>query len=132
MSCNHSVSDLATIIRNGYMARRKVVSCPTSKLREHILSVLKDEGYISQYIKKPHNNSQTLVDIFLKYSNSTPALNDIKVISKPSKRVYCSSKGVPLVKNGLGIVLLSTSCGIVTDSVAKTKNLGGEVLMKIF
>jgi small subunit ribosomal protein S8 len=128
---NHPVSDLVTIIRNGYQAKRQTVSSPVSKLRENILKILKEEGYILNYSK---NNSSKLVkfDIHLKYSGSHPVINEINVISKPGKRIYCNSDKIPLIKNGLGMVILSTSNGVVADHEARAKNLGGEILFKIF
>jgi len=129
---NHPVSDLVAIIRNGYLAKRQTVDSPVSKLRENILKILKEEGYILNYSK---NNSSKKVkfDIHLKYSgHSVPVLNEIEVISKPGKRVYCNADKIPLIKNGLGMVLLSTSVGIIADYEARAKNLGGEILLKIF
>jgi small subunit ribosomal protein S8 len=128
---NHPVSDLVTIIRNGYQAKRQTVSSPVSKLRENILKILKEEGYILNYSK---NNSAKLVkfDIHLKYSSSCPVVNEINVISKPGKRIYCNSDKIPLIKNGLGMVILSTSQGVIADHDARAKNLGGEILFKIF
>jgi small subunit ribosomal protein S8 len=125
------VSDLVTIIRNGYQAKRQTVSSPISKLRENILKILKEEGYILNYSK---NNSAKLVkfDIHLKYSSSCPVVNEINVISKPGKRIYCNSDKIPLIKNGLGMVILSTSQGVIADHDARAKNLGGEILFKIF
>jgi small subunit ribosomal protein S8 len=128
---NHPVSDLVTIIRNGYQAKRQTVSSPVSKLRENILKILKEEGYILNYSK---NNSAKLAkfDIHLKYSSSCPVVNEINVISKPGKRIYCNSDKIPLIKNGLGMVILSTSQGVIADHDARAKNLGGEILFKIF
>ena len=128
---NHPVSDLVTIIRNGYQAKRQTVSSPVSKLRENILKILKEEGYILNYSK---NNSGKIIkfDIHLKYSGNAPVINEINVISKPGKRIYCNSDKIPLIKNGLGMVVISTSHGVIADHEARVKNLGGELLLKIF
>ncbi|GDX36581.1 30S ribosomal protein S8 [Alphaproteobacteria bacterium] len=129
---NHPVSDLVAIIRNGYLAKRQTVASPVSKLRENILKILKEEGYILSYSK---NNSSERVkfDIHLKYAgHNAPVLNEIEVVSKPGKRIYCNADKIPLVKNGLGMVLLSTSVGVIPDYEARAKNLGGEILLKIF
>jgi len=131
MSFNHPVSDLVATLKNGYLAKTQTVSMPVSKLRESILSILKEEGYILNYVKIK-NGSHDCFKISLKYHNSSPVLNEISVISKPGRKIYCNSKEIPLVRNGLGMVLISTSQGVVPDYIARTKNLGGEILLKIF
>ena len=131
MSFNHSVSDLVATIKNGYLAKTQTVSMPVSKLRDSILNILKEEGYIHNYVKIK-DGVHDRFKISLKYHNSSPVLTEISVISKPGRKIYCNSKEIPLVKNGLGMVLISTSQGVVTDYIARTKNLGGEILLKIF
>jgi len=131
MSFNHSVSDLVATLKNGYLAKSQTVSMPVSKLRDSILTILKEEGYILNFAKVKIGNHDSF-KISLKYHNSTPVLTEISVISKPGRKVYCNSKDIPLVKNGLGMVLISTSQGVVADYIARTKNLGGEILLKIF
>ncbi len=141
MSVNHSVSDLATIIRNGYLARKKVVSSPVSNLRESILKILKEEGYISNYSKlipekaqesKGAEITKVRFDIHLKYHLSNPVISEISVISKPGRRVYCAADEIPVVKNGLGTVIISTSSGVVADHIARSSKIGGEVLLRVF
>ncbi len=129
---NHPVSDLVARINNGYMAKRAVISCPVSKLREEILKILKEEGYIVNYSKFKEKNSLDRFDIHLKYHLSLPVVTEIEVISKPGKRVYCKYDEIPVVKNGLGLVIISTSAGLLADHEARVKKLGGEVLLKIF
>jgi len=131
MSFNHSVSDLVATIKNGYLAKTQTVSMPVSKLRDSILNILKEEGYILNYVKIK-DGVHDRFKISLKYHNSSPVLTEISVISKPGRKIYCNSKEIPLIKNGLGMVLISTSQGVVTDYIARTKNLGGEILLKIF
>ena len=131
MSFNHSVSDLVARIKNGYMARKITISSPASSLRENILRILKEEGYILSY-SRSKSESGDRFDINLKYHYSDPVLNDIQVVSKPGRRVYCHANKIPLVKNGLGTVLVSTSQGVVADHEARSKVLGGEILLKIF
>ena len=131
MSFNHSVSDLVATLKNGYLAKTQTISMPVSKLRDSILTILKEEGYILNYAKIK-DGSHERFKISLKYQNSSPVITEISVISKPGRKVYCNSKEIPLVKNGLGMVLISTSQGVVSDHVARTKNLGGEILLKIF
>jgi small subunit ribosomal protein S8 len=135
MSVNHSVSDLAAIIRNGYLARKKVVSSSVSNLRESILKILKEEGYILNYSKINQDNTKAAkprFDIHLKYHLSNPVVSDISVVSKPGRRFYCNADTIPTVKNGLGTVIISTSSGVVADHAARTSKIGGEVLLKIF
>jgi len=132
MNFNHSVSDLVARIRNGYLAKKISIDSPVSKIRENILSVLKDEGYISSFAKVKGESKIDKFVINLKYHNSSPVVNEIKVISKPGKRVYCNKENIPLVKNGLGTVIISTSSGVVPDHIARTNKLGGELLLKIF
>ncbi|MFT6106213.1 MAG: small subunit ribosomal protein S8 [Rickettsiales bacterium] len=132
MAVNHSVSDLATIIRNGYMVGRKVVTSPISNLRESILKILKEEGYILNYSKISEKNNMGKFDIQLKYHLSAPVVSQISTVSTPGRRVYCSADKIPAVKNGLGTVLISTSGGIITDHTARDLKVGGEVLLRIF
>ncbi len=129
MSVNHSVSDLVAMIRNGYLAKRSTISSPISKLREDILKILKEEGYISSYSKSIEDKK---FNISLKYHLSKPVISEIEVISKPGKRVYANVKDIPLIRNGLGVIIISTSQGVVADSVARTNNVGGELLLKVF
>jgi small subunit ribosomal protein S8 len=131
MSFNHSVSDFVARIRNGYMARKAVISSPVSQLREDILRILKEEGYILNYSRVKDGNFEKF-DIHLKYHFSNPVVSEISVVSKPGKRVYCHADQIPLVKNGLGMVVISTSSGVMMDYEARTKKLGGEILFKIF
>lgn len=132
MSFNHPVSDLVTRIRNGYLAKKTLISTPASNLRENILQILKGEGYILNYSKVKEKGVAERFDIHLKYHNSAAVVNEIEVISKPGRRVYCNADQIPLVKNGLGIIVISTSQGVIADHDARTRNLGGEILLKIF
>lgn len=127
---NHPVSDLVSRIKNGYLANKQLVHSPASSLRSEILKVLKDEGFILNYTKNAEDKN--LIDIHLRYSSSAPAVSEISVISKPGKRVYCSHNDIPLIKNGLGTVVISTSHGVLSGYEAKSKKLGGEILLKIF
>ncbi|MFT6333100.1 MAG: small subunit ribosomal protein S8 [Lentimonas sp.] len=131
MSVNHSVSDLATIIRNGYMVGRKVVKSPVSSLRENVLKILKEEGYILNYSKIIEGKFHKF-DIHLKYHLSSPVVSEISVVSTPGRRMYCCVDDIPVVKNGLGMVIMSTSKGVVPDYVARDSKVGGEILLKIF
>jgi len=132
MSVNHAVSDLVCIIRNGYLARRNVVESPVSGLRENILKILKDEGYILSYSRFEEKDKARKFNIHLKYHLSNPVVSNIEVVSKPGRRVYCKAGEIPTVKNGLGMVLISTSKGVVSDHAARSLKVGGEILLKIF
>lgn len=131
MFFNHPVSDLVARIKNGYMAKKITISSPVSKLREGVLSILKNEGYILNFTKVKEG-SIARFDIQLKYHYSAPVVSEIQVISKPGKRIYRPADKIPLIKNGLGMVVLSTSQGILADHDARSKKVGGEVLLKIF
>ena len=106
------------------------------KILRNLFSNFKQVYFIKKFnilnYAKIKDGSHERFKISLKYHNSSPVLTEISVISKPGRKVYCNSKDIPLVKNGLGMVLISTSQGVVTDYVARTKNLGGEILLKIF
>lgn len=131
MSFNHPVSDLVARIKNGYLANKDKISSPASKLRENILVILKEEGFITNYSKITKEGFD-FFDIHLKYYYSKPVVSEIKVISKPGRRIYCKSDEIPLVKNGLGSVVISTSKGVMSDHEARVQKLGGEVLFSIF
>ena len=132
MSSNHPVSDIATRIRNGYLAYKNTISSPSSKVRVAILDILKEEGYITGYSKKKTENGFETLEISLKYFNEKPVVETIEVVSKPGRRIYANCKDIPVVSNGLGMVLVSTSKGILTDHQARENKLGGEILLKIF
>lgn len=132
MSVNHPVSDIATRIRNGYLAYKNTISSPSSKLRQSVLDALKDEGFIAGYAKTKLDNGLEELEISLRYYNQKPVIEEIEVVSKPGRRVYKSCSNIPVVNNGLGVVLVSTSKGVLTDHQAREKNLGGEILLKIF
>ncbi len=132
MFFNHPVSDLVARIKNGYMANKAVITSPVSRLREGVLYILKNEGYILNYSKVKEEGAPSRFDIQLKYHYSNPVVSEIRVISKPGKKVYCSVDKIPLVKNGLGTVVLSTSQGVIADHEARIKKVGGEVLLKVF
>lgn len=114
------------------MANKAVITSPVSRLREGVLYILKNEGYILNYSKVKEEGAASRFDIQLKYHYSTPVVSEIRVISKPGKKVYCSVDKIPLVKNGLGTVVLSTSQGVIADHEARIKKVGGEVLLKVF
>jgi small subunit ribosomal protein S8 len=132
MMVNDPVGDMITRIRNAHIRKRPNVSTPGSKLRERILDVLKQEGYIRGYAVEPSPNGQTRIEIELKYFNGEPVIRDIARVSKPGRRVYRSVDDLPRVANGLGIAILSTSRGVMSEHEAREQNVGGEVLCRVF
>ena len=127
MSMSDPLGDLLTRIRNGQQAKLGVITSPNSRLRRSVLDVLKNEGYIRGY-----NASDKELSIELKYSEGSAAIRTIKRISTPGRRVYSNVKGLRLVHNGLGITILSTPHGVMSDHAARKENVGGEVLCEVF
>ena len=128
---NHAVSQLVTCLKNGQMARKEKVITPSSKMKLSILDILKKDGFITDY-EVENNGSFDVIEITLSYNGLQPVIKDIEVISKPGRRVYSKVEEIPVVYNGLGVVILSTPKGIITDYDAKHLNVGGELLLKIF
>ena len=129
MSMNDTISDLLTRIRNGQMSNKKSISVPYSKMKESICKVMLDEGYIDGY-SSDEGKIRTLV-VELKYFEGKPVIDYIKRVSRPGLRIYKSSDEIPLVKNGLGICIVSTSQGLMTGKTAKEKKCGGEIICYI-
>ena len=126
------ISDMITRIRNAQMRMSKNVTIPNSKFRIRILEVLKQEGYISDYKLLSDSNNKNTLFVDLKYSNGLPVIREIKIISKPGRRIYAKADSIPKIQNGLGLAILSTSKGIMTDSEARNQNVGGEIICRIF
>ena len=129
MSMNDTISDLLTRIRNGQMSNKKSISVPYSKMKESICKVMLDEGYIDGF-SSDEGKIRTLV-VELKYFEGKPVIDYIKRVSRPGLRIYKSSDEIPLVKNGLGICIISTSQGLMTGKTAKEKKCGGEIICYI-
>ena len=132
MAINDPLGDMLTRIRNAQMRRRPKVSSPASNLRARVLDVLADEGYIRGYAQVEHKNGLKELEIELKYSNGQPAIREISRVSKPGRRVYSPVKDLETVANGLGVSILSTPKGVMSDSRAREENVGGEVLCNVF
>lgn len=132
MSQSDLLADVLTRIRNGQMAGHAFVLAPSSKLIKAVLSVLEKEGYINQYEEFAEKKGINKLKIDLKYYQHTPVIKEIKKISKPGKRVYSSIKQLQKVYGGLGVFVLSTSSGVISDDMARNQNIGGEVLCKVF
>jgi small subunit ribosomal protein S8 len=129
---NDPLGDLLTRIRNAQMRRRPKVTSPASNLRVRVLDVLAAEGYIRGYARIEHKGGQPELEIELKYSNGQPAIRDIKRVSKPGRRVYSAVRDLATVANGLGVAILSTPKGVMSDSRAREENVGGEILCNVF
>ena len=132
MAVNDPVGDMLTRIRNAQMRRKSSVSSPGSRLRAHILDVLKSEGFIRGYSTTEYGNGRTEFEIELKYFDGEPVIRTIQRVSKPGRRVYSSVTTMPRVANGLGVTILSTPKGVMADHEAREKNVGGEVLCMVF
>ena len=132
MNINDPIGDMITRIRNAHLRGKDYVDSPSSNLRTNILDVLKDEGFIKGYSKTDYDNGKSEVQIELKYYDGKPVIKEINRVSKPGRRVYSSVKGMNLVKNGLGISILSTPKGVMSDRSARTNNVGGEILCVVF
>jgi len=132
MSFTDPIADMITRIRNAQMRTLSSVTIPNSKFRARILDVLKGEGYISDYklLSNKKNVGSLVVD--LKYNNGIPVIKEIKRVSKPGRRIYARADSIPRIQNGLGIAIVSTSKGIMSDYEAKNNNVGGEIICKVF
>jgi len=127
MAMSDPLGDMLTRIRNGQQAKLTKVVSPNSNLRRNVLQVLKDEGYIRGF-----QSSDREIEIELKYFEGGPAIRDIRRVSKPGRRVYSGAKDLARVHNGLGISILSTPQGVMSDHAARRENVGGEVLCQVF
>ena len=132
MSMNDPLGDMLTRIRNAQLRGKSTVSTPASKLRAWVLDVLAGEGYIRGYEKVASDNGQGELVISLKYFEGTPVIREIKRVSKPGRRVYMGVSELPSVRNGLGVAIVSTPKGVLSDANARAANVGGEVLCTVF
>jgi Ribosomal protein S8 len=133
MSMTDPIADMLTRIRNGLQAELETVNIPASKVKTEIARILKQEGYINNYSVTGETAKDKVITVELKYGpNKQKVISGLKRISKPGLRVYAKSDSVPRVLNGLGIAVISTSAGLMTDRDARKKNLGGEVVAYIW
>jgi small subunit ribosomal protein S8 len=130
MSLSDPLGDMLTRIRNGQSAHKSAIKIQASKLRMNVLEVLQREGYIRGYEREPDGHEELSIE--LKYHNGTPVIREIKRVSKPGRRVYSSVSELPRVYNGLGIAIVSTPRGVLSDSEARDAHVGGEVLCTVF
>ncbi len=131
MNLNDPVGDLITRVRNAQLRGRSKVASPASTLRMRVLNVLKDEGFIRDF-REIENGGHKELEIELKYFEGAPAIHEIQRVSKPGRRVYSSIKDLGLVRNGLGISILSTPKGVMSDAAARQNNVGGEILCEVY
>ena len=132
MTLMDPIGDMFTRIRNGQMRSLTEVEIPSSNFRLKILEVLKSEGFITNfYLEKKENNKKSLM-VSLKYYEGTPVIREIKRISKPGRRVYSRATSIPRIQNGLGLAIISTTKGVMSDVDARKNNVGGEIICKVF
>ena len=132
MSMSDTLGDMLTRIRNGQTTNKKVVDAPASRFRKNVLEVLKREGFIRNFEEKEMRPGINFFEIELKYYNGKPVISEIKRVSKPGRRVYSSIKNLQKTYSGLGISILSTPRGVMSDNEAREANVGGEVLCTIY
>ena len=126
------IGDMISRIRNAQMRLLNNVKIPSSKFREKILAVLKKEGYISDYKLLSDTKNKDSLSVDLKYYNGLPVIKEIKRVSKPGRRIYARATSIPKIQNGLGIAIVSTPQGVMSDNEARIKNVGGEIICRVF
>jgi small subunit ribosomal protein S8 len=132
MSVNDPIGDMLARIRNAQERGKPKVAVPHSKLRENVLNVLQSEGFIRGFAVVQQGGNKAEIEVELKYFDGAPVIRELNRISKPGRRVYASVTALPTVYNGLGISILSTPKGVMSDSDARAQNVGGEVLCTVF
>ena len=132
MSFTDPIGDMLTRIRNAQLRALSNVIIPNSKFRAKILEVLKQEGYISNYKTLPSEKNKSSIQVDLKYNNGSPVIKEIKRVSKPGRRIYSRADSIPRIQNGLGLAIISTPKGVMTDMDARKQKVGGEVICKVF
>ena len=130
MSLSDPIGDMLARIKNAQVRNHKNVLLPSSKFKTKIADVLKSEGYIIDY--KVNEDEKPLIEIYLKYNSGNPVINTIERVSKPGRRIFSSASSLPKINNGLGIAIISTPQGVMTDVDARKKKLGGEIICKVF
>ena len=131
MSLSDPIGDMLARLKNSQMRSHKRVELPSSKFKMKIAEILKSEGYIVDYEVKLENNKSNL-QISLKYSSGNPVISSIERVSKPGRRIFSSAESLPKVNNGLGIAIISTPKGVMTDIDARKQRVGGEIICKVF
>ncbi len=132
MTMTDPLGDMLTRIRNGQQARKTKITSPASRLRTNVLEVLKREGFIRGFSEQEIRTGISEIEIELKYHDGDPVIREINRVSTPGRRVYSGVKDLPRVYDGLGISILSTPRGVLSDSEARDQNVGGEILCRVF
>jgi small subunit ribosomal protein S8 len=132
MNVTDPIGDMLTRIRNAQQRGKSKVGSPSSRLRERVLEVLQTEGFIRGYAVTERAAGQAELEVELKYFDGEPVIREIKRVSKPGRRVYASVDELPTIYNGLGVAIMSTSKGVMSDTQAREQNVGGEVLCTVF
>lgn len=132
MTMSDPLGDMLARIRNGQMANKSVIECPYSKLRENVCKVLADEGFIRAHKAEDRENNKKILLIELKYAEGRGVIRKLDRVSRPGRRIYKNVKDMPRFYNGLGILVVSTPQGVMTDHNARAANIGGEVLCQVF
>ena len=132
MSFVDPIGDMITRIRNAQLRALNNVTIPSSKFRVRVLDVLKREGYISNYKSLSGHKNKESVLVDLKYNNGLPVIKEIKRVSRPGRRIYAKADSIARIQNGLGLAIVSTSKGIMSDTDARTNNIGGEIICRVF
>ena len=132
MTMTDPLGDMLTRIRNAQLRHKSKVVTPASKLRERVLEVLEQEGYIRGFARVEYDGGHPQFEIELKYFEGEPVIKEIRRVSKPGRRVYSSVRTLPTVANGLGVSILSTPKGVMSDARARKENVGGEILCSVF
>ncbi len=130
MSMQDTLADMFTRIRNGHMADKKAVTMPSSKMKVSVAEVLKNEGYIADYAVE--GDVKPLLTVELKYFDGKPVIEEIKRVSRPGLRIYKAANDLPSISGGLGVAIVSTSSGVMTDRAARAAGIGGEVICTVF
>ena len=132
MTMTDPIGDMFSRIRNAQMRSLNSVEIPSSNFRKNILEILKTEGYIKDYFIGKKENNKINLKITLKYYEGDPVIKEIKRISKPGRRVYSRANSLPKVMNGLGLAIISTPKGVMSDTEARKQNIGGEIICRVF
>ena len=132
MTLMDPIGDMFTRIRNGQLRRLTKVEMPSSNFRLKVLEVLKNEGFISSYHIEKKDNNKVSLSVDLKYYEGTPVIKEIKRVSKPGRRVFSRADSIPRIQNGLGLAIISTNKGVMSDIEARKNNVGGEIICRVF
>jgi len=132
MTLTDPIGDMFSRIRNGQMRLLSSINVPASNFRLQILEVLKNEGYISNFFVEKKDNNKKNLKVDLKYYEGNPVIKEIKRVSKPGRRIYSRADSIPKIQNGLGLAIISTPKGVMSDNEARKNNIGGEIICRVF